>query len=138
MEHKGRCRVCQRRFHSDHRVGKRQVTCGAAECRSKRKQSTNRRWRQRHPKYEHERSEKERAKPRSRKLDRRRYRKSHPEYAKRNGEYVRRFRDRQRARRAGVSSPSRVLRVNLTKQSASARILAVRYTSRDIYVTLSA
>jgi hypothetical protein len=138
MAHKGRCRVCHRRFQADHRVGTRQVTCGAAACRSKRKQLTNRRWGQSHPEYERERQEKERAKPRSRKKDRRRYRKSHPEYAKCNGEYVRRFRDRQRARRAGVSSPSRVLRVNLTKQSASTRILAVRYTSRDVHVTLSA
>ena len=137
MEYKGRCRVCERRFHADARVGRRQVTCGRAACLSKRKQLTNRRWRQSHPEYERERQEKERAKPRSRKKDHRLYRESHPEYAKRNGEYVRRFRQRRRARRAaGVSSPSRVIRVSLTKESGAARILAVRYTSRDVHVTL--
>jgi hypothetical protein len=138
MEHRGRCRVCQRRFRADRRLGRRQVTCGAAACRAKRKQSTSRRWRAKNPEYERARQDKERLEPRSRKKDRRRYRKSHPEYVERNREYVRRFRERQRARRSGVSSPSRVLRVTLTKQSGSARILAVRYQNRDVLVTLDA
>jgi hypothetical protein len=121
-------------------VGARQVTCGRAECRQKRKQYTDRGWRERHPEYERERYQATAVATRSRKVYRRRYRAEHPEYVRRNLEYVRAWRARRRFRRQErglVSSPSGVLRIRLAWKAGLLRIQSVSSTSRDVYVALS-
>lgn len=45
------CSVCRRWFKPDARVGARQRTCGAPECRRKQKQRTQARWSKRNPSY---------------------------------------------------------------------------------------
>ena len=43
--------MCGELFQADRRVGARQRACGRPECQQKRRQQTQRRWRQRHPDY---------------------------------------------------------------------------------------
>jgi hypothetical protein len=116
------------------------VTCGQAECRQKRKQYTDGRWREAHPDYERERYQATAAAKRSRKAYRRRYRAEHREYLRRNLDHVRAWRARRRFRRqsrGSVSSPSAVLRVRLAWKTGFLRITSVSSTSRDVFVALS-
>ncbi len=46
-----KCRYCRKVFAPDPRVGDRQVSCKATECRKKRKQMAQRKWRQANPDY---------------------------------------------------------------------------------------
>ena len=142
MEHRGRCRICDRRFIADPRVGARQVTCGRAACRRQRKQCTDRRWREAHPDYDRERYQAQALAERSRRAYRSRYRREHPEYCHRNLDYVRAHRARQRfqrqARGSPVSSPSAVMRIRIGHKQGGLRIVSVSSTSRDVFVSLSA
>ena len=116
------------------------MTCGATECRRKRKQYTDGRWWEAHPDYGRERYRARSAAKRSRKVYRRRYRKCHPEVLRRNLDHVRAWRARRRFRRqsrGAVSSPSPVLRVRLAWKTGFLRIASVSSTSRDVFVSLS-
>jgi hypothetical protein len=116
------------------------VTCGAAECRRKRKQYTDGCWWEAHPEYGRERYQAMAADKRSRKTYRRRYRKAHPEYLRRNLDHVRAWRARRRFRRqnrGAVSSTRAVLRVRLAWKTGVLRIASVSSTSRDVFVSLS-
>ena len=46
-----KCVSCGRFFEADPRVRKRQKSCGAAECRKKRKKMQERAWKERNPEY---------------------------------------------------------------------------------------
>jgi hypothetical protein len=50
-----RCRYCWKLYRPDGRLGDRQKTCGARECRRQRHRDTDRSWHQRHPDYDTER-----------------------------------------------------------------------------------
>lgn len=52
MQKKRPCSECRRWFVPDPRVGKRQRTCGSAECRGARHRRADRAWQKRHPDYD--------------------------------------------------------------------------------------
>lgn len=45
------CRICQRWFYPDPRVGKRQRACGNSDCQTARREKTQASWRARNPSY---------------------------------------------------------------------------------------
>lgn len=66
-----RCFFCGRYFRPDNRVGRRQVSCGRAECQQERRQRQQQRWREANPEYFRGRYEEVKA-----------WRQSHPGYQK--------------------------------------------------------
>jgi hypothetical protein len=135
MGKKRRCPHCWRLFVADARVGDRQRTCGREACRKEHKQQYDRKWRREHPDYFRGTYPQQKEFYGSRAECKGQYRQSHPEYVRRNGAYVRAWRERQ-ADVEAVSPTSFDLRLTLGKNSTWVTITRVSHTSRDIFVTL--
>lgn len=123
------CCICGKRFEPDWRLGKRQRTCGGADCQKMRRRANTERWRAAHP--EADDSVSRQARQRDRRAYRRHYWATHPDARRRHGAYMRQWRARRRVR-----DPYRDTPVNLPAVNVYLQVTAVREANRVITAKL--
>ena len=104
MLRRRRCAFCRRWFHPHPRLKQRQKTCGQPACRHEQRRKSNQQWRARHPDYFRGAYALQKEVYGTRADYKRRYREQHPDYVRRNGAFVRNW--RQQLRQAPVSPTS--------------------------------
>lgn len=137
MPKQRRCPHCRRLFIPDPRLKERQATCGREECRRSRKREANEEWRSQHADYFRGIYQQQKEAYGTRAEYKRLYRQRNPEYVRRNGAFVKKYRQRRRkAPSEGVSPTSCDLLLSVWKQKGNISITHVSHTSRDIFVSV--
>jgi hypothetical protein len=137
MPKQKRCPFCRRLFIPDRRLKEQQTTCAREECRTQRRQQSNKNWRLQHPDYFRGMYPQQKEVYGTRAEYKRQYRKQNPEYVRRNAVFVKKYRaSRQKAGIDPVSHTSCDLLLSVWNQTGNVSITHVSHTSRDIHVTV--